>query len=340
MKWNNTAVRVFYIFSSVWTGFLIYFFCAAFAYGVVVMFLASSMVMSSVFVAWIGLVLLTAALITGVYGVFHGNDVHVTKVNVNIPSLYPMPVASSAVWKNRTAVWVSDIHLGHVRGSVFAKKVTDEILSLKPDIVFIGGDLYDGSKVDEAAIIEPLRALTDIDSLGQKKVPLGVYFIMGNHEEFNVHATARYAGAIKAIGIRILDDEMVTIDGLQIIGVDHGRTENRMRFISILQKITTIDSGHFDPKIPSILLKHEPRDLDVAARAGITFQISGHTHQGQIFPVSLVTKLTFKGFDYGLRKYTDSTGKLMQVYTSSGVGTWGPPLRVGTNSEIVLISFR
>jgi predicted MPP superfamily phosphohydrolase len=310
MKWNNKAVRTFYIFSAGWTGFLIYFFFAAFVYGVVVI-MTPWLVISSVFIAWIGIGFLAVALMTGIYGIFHGNDIHVTKVNVTMP------------WKNRTAIWVSDIHLGHVRGSAFATKVTDIILSLKPDIVFIGGDLYDGSKVDEKTIIEPLRALS--------RVPLGVYFIMGNHEEFNVHATARYTQAIKDIGIRILDDEIVTIDGLQVIGVDHGRTENKARFASILQEI--------HPLRPSILLKHEPRDLDVAARAGISLQISGHTHQGQIFPVSLVTKLTFRGFDYGLKKYTDSGGNSMQVYTSSGVGTWGPPLRVGTVSEIVVFTF-
>jgi hypothetical protein len=327
MKWNNKAVRAFYIFSAGWTGFVIYFFLAAFIYGILVMF-----GMPLVFAAWIGLGFLIVALITAIYGIFHANDVQVTKINVNIPSL-------PDTWKNRSAIWVSDIHLGHVRGVPFAKKVTDKILLLKPDIVFIGGDLYDGSKVDEVAIIEPLRKLTAVDSAGRKGVPLGVYFIMGNHEEFNVHGTARYAQAIKDIGIRILDDEMVIIDGLQVIGVDHGRTENRAQFASILEKICT--TGHFNAKALSILLKHEPRDLDVAARAGITFQISGHTHQGQIFPVSLITRLTFKGFDYGLRKYSgeNSGKKTMQVYTSSGVGTWGPPLRVGTNSEIVAFTF-
>jgi predicted MPP superfamily phosphohydrolase len=337
MKWNNKAVRAFYIFSAGWTGFVIYFFFAAFAYGVLIMFVVSSVISTFVSVAWIGFSLLVVVLIIGIYGIFHANDIRVKKINVTIPS---MP----AVWKNRTAVWVSDIHLGHVRGEFFAKRVTDTILSLKPDIVFIGGDLYDGSKVDEVEIIEPLRALTasDGDEIGRKRVPLGVYFIMGNHEEFNTRATALYAKAIKGIGIKILDDEMVSIDGLQVIGVDHGRTEDRTRFASILEKIFA--TGHFDPNSPSILLKHEPRDIDIVDRAGISFQISGHTHQGQIFPVSLVTRLVFKGFDYGLKEYIDfgrdgSNREHIQVYTSSGVGTWGPPLRVGTTSEIVICTF-
>jgi predicted MPP superfamily phosphohydrolase len=316
MKWNNRTVRAFYIFSAGWTGFAIYLFFAAFVYGILVM-----VGTSFVYAAWIGLGLLAVAAATGIYGILHGNTIQIRHVDVAISSA---SAGKTFSWKNRTAIFVSDVHLGQVRGAAFAKKMTEKILSLKPDIVFIGGDLYDGAKVDETAIIEPLRELT-------KTGGFGVYFVMGNHEEFNVSTTPRYVQAIKNIGIKILDDEMVTIDGLQVIGVDHGSTEKREHFISILERIT---AGHFDPTLPTILLKHEPRDLDVAAKAGITLQISGHTHYGQIFPVNLVTRLTFKGLDYGLKKCGN-----MHVYTSSGIGTWGPPLRVGTASEIVVLNF-
>ncbi len=83
-----------------------------------------------------------------------------------------------------------------------------------------------------------------------------------------------------------------------------------------------------------ILLKHTPFDLDVSERAGIDFQISGHTHQAQIFPLNYITRSVYKGYDYGFKKFGS-----MQVYVSSGTGTWGPPLRIGTVSEIVVINF-
>ena len=85
---------------------------------------------------------------------------------------------------------------------------------------------------------------------------------------------------------------------------------------------------------PSILLKHEPSDLDVAEAAGVSLDLSGHTHHGQIFPLMFFTWQIYKGFDYGLKRIG-----AMQVFTSSGVGTWGPPLRLGTKSEIVEIEF-
>ena len=89
-----------------------------------------------------------------------------------------------------------------------------------------------------------------------------------------------------------------------------------------------------DQTKPNILLKHEPSDLAVAEAAGISLDLSGHTHHGQIFPLMFFTWQIYKGFDYGLRHLG-----AMQVFTSSGVGTWGPPLRLGTNSEIVAIEF-
>jgi hypothetical protein len=320
MKFNNRAVRVFYTCAAAWTGFVIYFFGAAFLYGLLCMVPVISVGTSS----WIGFSLIAVALVTGIYGIFHSSHITVKQVAVTLPN---MP----AVWKNRTAIWISDIHLGHVRGVAFARKITEKIISLRPDIVFIGGDLYDGSKVDAAAIIEPLRQLVAVTAAGQAAVPLGVYFIMGNHEEFHPADTLRYAGAIRNVGVTILDDEMIELDGLRIIGVDHGRTEDRARFTAILGKIIKEKTSQ-----PTILLKHEPRHNDVAAVAGISLQISGHTHRGQIFPVNLLTWLIFKGFDYGLKPFRGNT---MQIYTSSGVGTWGPPLRVGTSSEIVVFRF-
>ena len=90
-----------------------------------------------------------------------------------------------------------------------------------------------------------------------------------------------------------------------------------------------------DPRKPSILLKHEPRDLDVAEAAGISLQISGHTHKAQMWPLVYVAQRSYKGFAYGLKRL----GR-MQVYTSSGVGSWGPPMRVGTDGEIVVITLQ
>lgn len=79
------------------------------------------------------------------------------------------------------------------------------------------------------------------------------------------------------------------------------------------------------------MLKHEPKDLSVAQEAGISLQISGHTHKAQLWPLEYIAQLSYKGYAYGLKRLEN-----MYVYTSSGVGIWGPPMRVGTTDEIVL----
>jgi predicted MPP superfamily phosphohydrolase len=119
------------------------------------------------------------------------------------------------------------------------------------------------------------------------------------------------------------------INDLQLIGVDDRDSINAIKFQTILSNLK------IDKNKPAILLKHQPSQLNIAENAGISLQISGHTHRAQIFPLNIFTNLIFKGYDYGLRRWNK-----MIVYTSSGVGTWGPPMRVGSDSEIAVFEFR
>jgi predicted MPP superfamily phosphohydrolase len=89
-----------------------------------------------------------------------------------------------------------------------------------------------------------------------------------------------------------------------------------------------------DPRKPSILLKHVPTDLEIARDQGISAQLSGHTHRGQVFLFWFITSWVYKGYDYGLKRFGD-----LLVYTSSGAGTWGPPMRIDADPEIVVIKF-
>ena len=97
----------------------------------------------------------------------------------------------------------------------------------------------------------------------------------------------------------------------------------------------TLEGLHLDPGQASILLNHVPNRLPIVEQAGVSLQLSGHTHGGQIFPFNWLTRRVFGKFTYGLQRFGE-----LQVYTSSGAGTWGPPMRVGTHPEIVLITFK
>ena len=255
-------------------------------------------------------ILMGIALMISLYGFVNSGVTRITRVTIPLRDL-------PAGWRGKTAVWVSDTHLGLVRNYRFARHVADLIQNLHPDIVFIGGDLFDGQALDLYETIEPFSRISP---------PYGTYFVTGNHEEFS--NTGPYLDAVRRAGMRVLNNEKVEINGLQIIGVDYRDARGKDQFKAILQKLG-IDRGR-----PSILLKHAPFDLVVSREQGISLQISGHTHQGQVFLFRFITSRVYQGYDYGLKGLGD-----LLVYTSSGAGTWGPPMRIDTKPEIVLITF-
>ncbi len=309
-RYSNIVVRFLYTGAASWLGIFYLLVLAAILswifYGLAKLFhfpLDRRMVMA---------ILIGLALITSAYGFINAGMLRITRVNLQIPNL-------PHLWKGKRAVWVSDTHLGRVRRVEFARKIAEQMETLQPDIVFIGGDLYDAwEAVDLDRLIEPFSKIS---------APYGSYFITGNHEEF--YDNTPYLQAVRRAGVRVLYNETVHLDGLQIIGVDYRDSSSEEDFKTILQRM------EIDRQNPSILLKHAPFHLQVARDQGISVQLSGHTHQGQVFLFRLITSWVYQGYDYGLRWFGD-----LQVYTSSGAGTWGPPMRVDTKPEIVIITFK
>jgi len=300
---DSFLTRFLYILTSVWAGIFVYLFTATIIYDVFSFFIKSPRA--------IGLILFFTAIVISIYGLIHGGKIMVRKIKVSLPGL-------PKSWQGRTAVWMSDLHLGSIHGKKFSEKITKISNFLSPDIIFIGGDLYDGTHApDPLLIAKPLEKLSS---------SFGTFFVTGNHEEFN--DPSQFLNSIRALGIKVLENETVEIDGLQIVGVDYLTTSKKEDFQKIL------DAIKIDRTKPSILLKHEPINLDISEQKGISFQISGHTHKGQQWPFNYLTNLIAKGYGYGLKNYGT-----MQIYVSSGTGGWGPPLRVGSNREVVQIIF-
>jgi predicted MPP superfamily phosphohydrolase len=258
----------------------------------------------------LGAGVLGLGLAAALYGLFHAARIRVTRYTVALRHL-------PSQWEGRTGVLVSDIHLGNIRSVGFARRIVARINALQPDIVFIGGDMFDGARVDLEACVEPWRTL---------QAPAGAYFVTGNHDEFS--DSSMILAALRKAGVRVLDNEMVPVQGLQIVGIHDGAARDERTFREILAR------AHLDPARPSILLNHQPSRLSIPREAGISLQLSGHTHHGQFWPWTHLVARVYGPFAYGLNR---SAG--LQVITSSGVGTWGPPLRVATRSEIVLIRF-
>jgi predicted MPP superfamily phosphohydrolase len=304
----NIAVRVFYSIAAVWMGILNFCFLAA----------------GSCWILWgvahltglhpdrrlLATVIFGIALATSLYGLVNAAWTRVTRVTVRLPNL-------PASWRGRIAALVSDTHLGHVRGHRFLRRIVTMLNRLQPDIVMIAGDVYDGTVADLNWLAAPLKKLT---------APLGAFFVAGNHEEFS--DPAKYLNAVNRVGVRVLKNEKVVVDGLQIVGIDYRDSVNDDHFRNMIRRAAV------DRTQASILLTHAPDRVKISQEEGLSLQLSGHTHGGQLFPFTWITKRIYGKFVYGLQRLGD-----FLVYTSYGAGTWGPPLRVGTKPEIVLIQF-
>ena len=208
-------------------------------------------------------------------------------------------------------VQISDVHIGS-RSVGFLRHVVEVINTQDPDLIVITGDFLDAKRV-QANDIAPLKNL---------KAP--VYFSIGNHE--------RYAGLdwvvpmLEDTGVVVLRSQAVKVGELQLIGIDDAEDEDQVR-----RELSTIE---LDSECFKILLYHRPLGWESAVASGINLMLSGHTHNGQIFPFNLLVRQQFKRIR-GL--YTQSNSHL---YVSPGTGTWGPAMRLGSCNEITRIDLK
>lgn len=236
----------------------------------------------------------------------------------------PLPIAKSAAsLKILRAIQISDVHVSPVLPASRLARILDRVNSLAPDIVFITGDLAS----DDTPARELLR-MSEV--LKRLHPPLGVFACTGNHEYYG--GLERTCAAIRAGGVRILEDEAVLVaDSFYVVGRKDPTSVPRGRRRTALAAIL----AGLDKRRPLLLLDHQPIHLEEAVAAGVDLQLSGHTHNGQIFPINLINKGVYE-LNWGLLRKGATW-----FYVTSGAGTWGAPVRLGSTSEIVLfeISF-
>ena len=333
LHWRENWFTVnFYLLAAVWTGFLINLLLAS---GLTWLFdLTGTLSGHSPKTSLVAGGLFILALFYSVYGIWNAFHPRIKNIEVKIAGL-------PEEWKNKKIVQLSDIHLGHIYGRKFLERIVDKVNGCGPDLVFITGDLFDGMSKNPYPLSQTLNTL----NAGR-----GIFFITGNHENYvGVHRSLEILKKTKVI---VLHDEMRNIGGLYIIGISYpGITK-----IGDIRNIGSIQKKHSINK-PRILLFHTPTNIDLkqkdafgrhfstywvpdtsfamSKQLGIDLQLSGHTHKGQIFPFDLLTKYIYHGYDYGLHTEGD-----FSIYTTSGVGTWGPPMRTGTSPEIVVIRLK
>lgn len=309
-RFSNPLLTLYYKLAVIWLGFLNFLFLAALASWPVLLVVrlagadspAARMAISASFNA--------LAVGAALFGLINARCIRNRRLAVRLPNL-------PASWRGRRAVLLTDLHLGNVNGIGFSRRLVRLANRLSPDVVFLAGDLFDGVKADLDRLLAPLRDLNP---------SLGVYFCTGNHEEFG--DSRHYLEPIARAGIRVLANERVAVDGLYIAGVSYRDASQPIKLRALLDGMS-LNGGH-----PTILLHHAPTRLPIVEHAGVSLQLSGHTHGGQIFPYNWITRRIFGKFTYGLNRFGG-----LQVYTSYGAGTWGPPMRVCTHPEIVTLEF-
>jgi predicted MPP superfamily phosphohydrolase len=218
----------------------------------------------------------------------------------------------------------SDIHLGALIGENREERLVNIIISQKPDLVLLCGDLVDGD------VASALRK-----NLGRQiqkiKTPMGVYAIPGNHEYIgDIKKTLPY---LESININILRDKTLILpNGVQLVGRDD-RDNRRMGEETGRKTLKELTSG-LDPEFPIIVMNHQPFNLDEAVAEGVDLHLSGHTHHGQLWPLNYITKAVYE-LSWGFLKKGNTN-----FYVSSGFGSWGPPVRLGNTPEVVVFNLK
>ncbi|MBQ1270661.1 MAG: metallophosphoesterase [Clostridia bacterium] len=251
------------------------------------------------------LILIAAALAYTLYGAWNARHVRLEEYRVKGKDMPPMTIAM-----------VSDIHLGEQIGADEVERIVGRINECDADIVFMVGDVFDSG---------PSR-LRDIGRVGELissiKSRKGVYAVIGNHDGGFRGEEDLAEEYLESWGVTVLRDEVANVDNIDIIG-RRDRMEQRLDIAQLMEQ--TNKGNH------TIVLDHQPGDLEAICRAGADMVLCGHTHRGQIFPGCLVTDAMFK-VDYGMDEDNGCT-----MIVSSGAGTWGPRVRTGSQSEVVKI---
>lgn len=213
-------------------------------------------------------------------------------------------------------VAASDIHLGEGTGRKALRRYVEMINAQSPDVVLIAGDLIDNSVVPVVrdAMCE------EFDSINAP-----TYMAVGNHEY--ISGLQRVEELLSDTPIRLLRDSVAVLpNGVQVIGRDDRSNRHRESLTALVAKTDTTS--------PIIALDHQPYNLDESEKLGIDLQISGHTHRGQVWPLNWLTDRMYAQ-SYGYRRWSNT-----HIYVSSGLSLWGPPFRIGTRSELVVIDLK
>ena len=266
----------------------------------------------------LGLVVFVAVSIAILVGHLNAITPRIKTLDLTIPK-------NAHSLKSLSIAVVSDIHLGTIVCKSRLEHIVDEINKLEPDLVLLPGDVVDED-------LGPVIRQNLGETLSTIKAKYGVFGITGNHEY--IGGVEQACSYLTEHGIRMLRDETIKVDdGFYVVGREDRSVK---QFYGKRRRPLEELLAGVDTTLPVILMDHQPFGLDEAAKNGIDLQLSGHTHHGQMWPFNYITEKVYE-LSWGYMKKGNTN-----IYVSCGVGTWGPPVRIGNTPEIVNVklSFR
>jgi uncharacterized protein len=240
-------------------------------------------------------------------GVINFNTIRISEYKIDI-------AARSSAIRHLKIAFVADFHLKERTNKHFVEKFVDKIKVIKPDLMIYGGDIVDGDR-DDGNLYSLEKILSGI------KASYGVFAVLGNHEHY---ARQDKGSFFDKSGMTVLNDTTVVLDNLfTLTGRNDSHIRSRKKIEDLLKSIP--DS------LPIILIDHRPTEIEQVSKTNVDIQLSGHTHNGQLFPINLITRRVYQ-LSRGYKKIGNT-----HFFVTSGIRLWGPPVRTTSKSEIMVI---
>lgn len=274
-----------------------------------------------------GAVALALVCVIGFHGIAHAERLYVTEYTVQVDK----------AGADMTVALLADLHLGYSTDPAYIERIADAVRGMQPDLVVLAGDIFDN---EFEAVPEPARITAALASMNST---FGTYACWGNHDlrepilagfTWNSGGADKHDARMEALlaeaGVTLLDDQTLTLpNGVQLAG---RRDPSRDKKLGETRKPPAELLYALDSQKPIFVIDHQPKELEQLAAAGADLDLSGHTHDGQMFPGNLTIRLLWDNACGYLQ-----VGEMHSVVTS-GAGVWGPAMRVGTKSEVVKIN--
>ena len=321
-KYSNTSIDIIYRFGTYWMVYILYglifmlffdiFRAINHFYPIYPNFITSNYAIVKQCLFYGATTIITIIVIVGTYNMYHITTVHIE------------PIVHKKVCDTRTlkVAFISDIHIGAIFGKSFTENIVNTINAANPDIVLIGGDIIDNN-------VLPVIKKDALAPFKNIKAKYGTYACMGNHDYMGDGEQA--AAVINAHNIKLLRDEMECIEGkFYVVGL-----EDRMKDrTGTKRKALNNVIASADKSKPIIVMEHEPHNKIVVENNGVDLLLSGHTHNGQLWPFGWITGKVYE-LSWGYLQKGNT-----HYYTSCGIGTWGPAIKTSCTSELVIIDLK